>query len=258
MQDEADRLHAGLRRSFAELFARIEDARLEDRIGYRLVICPRVPFPGLNGVWAEDGAGPDLVPEVESAIAEVEALGGPCWIEVRAGRTPAIELLARRLGLTDEDALPGMVLRPNQLVEIRDSELTISRVHDAAGLSVAATVAAAGFEVPRELIEALYTPRVAALPGLSIYLAFAHGHPVSTAIAWAGDAAVGIYNVATPPEHRRHGYGRAVTTKAVADGFAAGADLAWLQASQLGQPIYRAMGFRQVETYLVLGRPSTG
>lgn len=258
MQDEADRLHQGLRRSFEALVDHIEDARLEDRIGYRLVICPRVPFPGLNGVWAEDGAAPDVVDEVEEAIAEVEALGGPCWIEVRAGRTPAVELLARRLGFTDEEALPGMVLRPSEFVDVRDPKLTFSRAHDAAGLSVAATVGAAGFEVPRELIEALYTPRVAALPGLSIYVGYADGHPVSTAMTWAGDGAVGIYNVATPPEHRGRGYGRAVTSKAVADGFAAGADLAWLQASQLGQPVYRAMGFRQVETYLILGRPSTG
>ena len=258
MQDEADRLHKGLRRSFKALFDRIEDTRLDDRIGYRVVLCPRVPFPGLNGIWAEDAAAPASSDDVESAIAEVEALGGPCWIEVRAGRTPALELLSRRLGFTEEEAVPGMVLRPNGLVEARAPDVTFSRVHDAAGLSMAATVGAAGFEVPRELIEALYTPRVAALPGLSIYLAFAHGHPVSTAIAWMGDGAVGIYNVATPPEHRGRGYGRAVTTKAVADGFAGGADLAYLQASQLGQPVYRAMGFRQVETYLVLGRPSTG
>ena len=151
-----------------------------------------------------------------------------------------------------------MVLRPDELVEVDDSELAFSRVRDAAGLSVAATVGAAGFEVPRELLEAMYKPRVVGVPDLSIYVAYAHGHPVSAAIAWVGDGAVGIFNVATPPEHRGQGYGRAVTTKDVADGFAVGADLAWLQASQLGQPVYRAMGFWQVETYLVLGRPSTG
>ena len=39
--------------------------------------------------------------------------------------------------------------------------------------------------------------------------------------------------------------------------FEAGADLAWLQASPLGEPVYRASGFRYVETYLVLGRPAT-
>lgn len=34
-----------------------------------------------------------------------------------------------------------------------------------------------------------------------------------------------------------------------------GAELAFLQASEMGTPVYRTMGFRQVETYLVLGRP---
>jgi ribosomal protein S18 acetylase RimI-like enzyme len=256
-QDEADRLHDGLRRSFAELFERIEDARLEDRRGYRLVICPRVPFPGLNGIWAGDADDPDAVHEIEQAIAEVEALGGPCWIEVRTGRTPAIERLARRLGFTDEEANPAMVLRDDELLEVHGPELAFSRVRDAAGLAVAATVGAAGFEVPRELMAALFTPRVAALPGLSIYVAYAQGVPVSTATAWTGEGTVGIYNVATPPEHRGRGYGRAITARAITDGFGAGADLAWLQASPLGQPVYRAMGFRQVETYLVFGRPST-
>jgi len=86
-QDEAGRLHEGLRRSFAELFGCMEDARLEDRAGYRLVVCPRVPFPGLNGIWAEDADEPAAVHELERAINEVEGLGVPCWIEVRAGRT---------------------------------------------------------------------------------------------------------------------------------------------------------------------------
>lgn len=45
--------------------------------------------------------------------------------------------------------------------------------------------------------------------------------------------------------------------KAVEEGFASGANIAWLQASPLGERVYRAMGFRQVETYLLLGRPTT-
>jgi len=256
-QDEADRLHEGLRRSFAELFGCIEDARLEDRAGYRLVVCPRVPFPGLNGIWAEDADEPVAVQELEWAINEVEGLGVPCWIEVRAGRTPALERAARRLGFTHEDSIPGMVVRPAELGVVPGPELEVTRVREAAGLAVAATVAAAGFEVPREHFAALFTPRVAETPGLSIYVAHAEGRPVSTATVWIGDGGVGIYNVATPPQHRGRGYGRAITAKATEEGFSSGADLAWLQASPLGEPVYRAMGFRQVETYLLLGRPTT-
>jgi ribosomal protein S18 acetylase RimI-like enzyme len=254
-QDEADRLHQGLIRSFAALFGRIEDARLEDREGYRLVVCPRVPVPGFNGIWA-DGADEPAVHELERAIAEVEGLGGPCWIEVRAGRTPAVEQAARRLGFTHEDSIPGMVVRPAEIAVVPGPELEVTRVRDAAGLAVAGTVAAAGFEVPPDLFAAFFTSHVAAMPGLSIYVAHAQGRPVSTATAWVGDGGIGIFSVATPPEHRGRGYGSAITARAVEAGFASGADLAWLQASPLGEPVYRAMGFRQVETYLILGRPS--
>lgn len=256
-QGEADRLHEGLRRSFAEVFGRIEDARLEERAGYRLVVCPRVPFPGFNGIWADGPDEADAVHELQGAIEEVERQGLPCWVEVRVGRTPAVQRAARRLGFTHVESIPGMVVRHDELAIVTGPQLEVTRVRDAARLAVAATVAAAGFEAPREPFAALLTPTVAAIPGLSIYVALAEGRPVSTAIAWLGDGGVGIFNVATPPEYRGRGYGRALTAQAVEEGFASGANIAWLQASPLGERVYRAMGFRQVETYLLLGRPTT-
>lgn len=250
MQEESDRLHEGLRRSFTELLGRVDDARFEDRAGYRLVVCPRVPFPGLNGIWLEEPDGSASVHDIAGAINEVEQLSAACWVELRAGRTPTAEHQVRGLGFTHQESIPGTVLRPTELVVIPGSELAVKPVRDAAGLAVAATLAAEGFEVPREdLAAALFTPAVAAMPGLSIYVARAGGRPVSTATVWIGDGGVGIFNVATPPEQRGRGYGGAVTTKAIADGFSTGADLAWLQASPLGESVYRAMGFRQVDTY---------
>ena len=254
---EADRLHEGLRLSFTDLFRRIEGAWLEERAGYRLVVCPSLPFPGFNGLWIDDG--PDeatAAGEIEAAIAEVESREMPCWIELRAGRTPTVEQVARRLGFTDEEAVPGMVARRDELVVGPRPDVQVTRVRDRDRLDIAAALAAAGFEAPPNALAPLYTDTVAAMPGLSIYLAEADGLPVSTAAAWMGDGGIGIFSVATPPEYRGRGYGRAVTARAVEDGFVSGADLAWLQASQLGENIYRAMGFRHVETYLVLGRPA--
>jgi GNAT superfamily N-acetyltransferase len=256
-RDEADRLDHGLTRSFAELVGRIEDAWLDDRAGHRVVVCPRIPFPGLNGVWID---GPDesiKADELDQAISEVEGLDLPCWIELRPALTPASAELARRLGFTHEESIPGMVVQRAELTIVPGPELEVTRVDDPTGLAVAGTIAAAGFEVRPEHLAAFYTPRVAATTGVSIYVAHAQGRPVSTVTTWAGDDGIGVFNVATPPENRGQGYGRAITAHAIREGFNAGADLAWLQASPLGESVYRAIGFRQVETYLILGRPAT-
>jgi ribosomal protein S18 acetylase RimI-like enzyme len=253
---EADRLHEGLRRSFADFFGGIADARLEERAGYRLVVCPSMPFPLLNGIWVD---GPDestAARDIETAIVEVETEASPCWIVLRIGRTPTVERVVRELGFTSDETLPGMVARRDDLRLSPGPKLEVTRVRDRDQLDVAAAVAASGFEAPSGALAPLYSPNIAAIPGVSIYLAEAEGRPVSTATAWLGDGGIGIFNVATPPEFRGRGYGRAITAKAVQAGFDDGADLAWLQASPLGEPVYRAMGFREVDTYIILGRPT--
>jgi len=255
-QVEADRLHAGLIGSFAEVLPRIEGGRVEEHEGYRVTVCPAIPVPGFNGVWVDGPDSPAALDELRRAVQEVDDAGVPCWVQVRAGATPAFEDAARRLGFRLEETIPGMVVRRDELVA--GPPASVTRVRDEAGLLEALTIAAVGFEVPAELFAPLYTLSVAASPSVAIYIAEIDGEAVSTATAWTRDGGVGIYNVATPPTHRGHGYGRAITERAIRDGFAAGADLAWLQASSLGEPLYRAMGFRQVETYLLFGKEAPG
>jgi ribosomal protein S18 acetylase RimI-like enzyme len=120
----------------------------------------------------------------------------------------------------------------------------IAWAQDAGTLEEAREVAAAG-SGPGPLL-AMYEPRVVAIPGLRIYVGRVGGRPVTTAIGWTASAATGIFQVATAPACRGRGYGGAVTSRAVLDGFAAGADLAWLQASRLGERLYEGLGFRRV------------
>jgi predicted acetyltransferase len=79
--------------------------------------------------------------------------------------------------------------------------------------------------------------------------------PVSCAMVVVTGATAGIYNVATPPEHRRRGYGAAVTWAAIEEGRRSGCDHAALQASELGAPVYRSMGFVDVGRYVQLEGP---
>jgi hypothetical protein len=41
----------------------------------------------------------------------------------------------------------------------------------------------------------------------------------------------------------------------VRDGFEAGSELAFLQSSEIGHGVYRRLGFRDVEEYVLLTRP---
>jgi ribosomal protein S18 acetylase RimI-like enzyme len=58
----------------------------------------------------------------------------------------------------------------------------------------------------------------------------------------------GIYAVATDEPMRGRGYGRALTLAAMHAGREMGLDTAVLMASELGQPVYRRIGFREVGT----------
>jgi N-acetylglutamate synthase len=255
---EVERLLAGLPRAFKAVFAALDGARVEEQSGWRLFVCPLVPIPPFNAVWALEDPADDAISGLAQAMAEVEELGLPFGVVVRANKAPGLETEAHRLGLTAVERMPAMKMGTDELRDRGTRGLEIVRVRHIADLDRTLTVMAAGFEAPAQVLQALYQPAVAEAPGVSIYLATVDGEPVSTATSWLGDRAVGIFNVATPPSLRGRGYGTAVTAWAVREGFAAGAEVAWLQSSSLGEPVYRRMGFRQVDTHLLLTRPTAG
>jgi predicted GNAT family acetyltransferase len=129
------------------------------------------------------------------------------------------------------------------------SELEIVRVDTADGFAQALALAAEGFGLPADFLAPLYMFEVTGLDGFEVYLGRVEGRDVTTAASYVVDGDVGIFNVATPSMHRGRGYGAAITWHAVREGLAAGADLAYLQASAIGESVYRRLGFREVVTY---------
>lgn len=81
---------------------------------------------------------------------------------------------------------------------------------------------------------------------VKFYLGILDGKPVSTSGYYLGEGVVGIYFVATLPEARKRGAAFAVTQKALVDGRALGYRVGILQASKMGEPVYRRMGFKEV------------
>src|SRR5438445_13000370 len=110
--DEAERLHAALSAASERLAKVLDDSRFERRDGYALTVMPPFPLPSFNGVWVETDVA---APELEHAQRQIEELGLPVGVTVRADRTPAAEEAARAPGLTEELRMPAMVVPPDEL-----------------------------------------------------------------------------------------------------------------------------------------------
>ncbi|MGH3167566.1 MAG: GNAT family N-acetyltransferase [Trebonia sp.] len=204
----------------------------------------------LNGVWSER-VNPD--PDVVAGLLDrVAATGLPYCLQLRPGAGAALAQLAAARGMRAGHASPLMALTdPARLIPAQQVAGLKIRQLDPEEAELHVAVAAAGFELPEEPLRQLVSPRLLSLPGVRCYLGEADGHPVTTGIGVTLGPFVGIFNIATPPADRGHGYGGAVTARVVSDGLAAGASWSWLQSSSAGFGVYERLGFRTVESWRV-------
>jgi GNAT superfamily N-acetyltransferase len=88
-----------------------------------------------------------------------------------------------------------------------------------------------------------------ALPAVSpteLFVGRLDGEPACCSMGFVGGGAVGLYAVGTPPAFRGRGFGAAISAAAVRWGGARGERFAILHASEMGEPVYRRLGFRPV------------
>jgi ribosomal protein S18 acetylase RimI-like enzyme len=208
----------------------------------------RVAVPTLNGVWVQkvDADAEDI----SDLLDQVAATGLPHCLQFRPGSAARLVNLAASRGMAHLEDIPLMVIEdPGQLNSAQAVRGLVIRELLPEEAQLHARVAAAGFEVPPEMFLQLMTPALLGNPGVRCYLGEAGGQLVTTSLGVKLGSYVAIFNIATPPEHRRRGYGAAVTARAVADGLAAGAHWSWLQSSAEGYKVYERLGFRTIEAW---------
>jgi len=97
--------------------------------------------------------------------------------------------------------------------------------------------------------EAMLAENVAA------FVIYVDGEPASIAMTIVNNGVAGIYWVGSLEQARGRGLGRAVTAAATNAGFAFGAEIASLQASPMGRPIYAKLGYETVFDYRLMISP---
>lgn len=163
-----------------------------------------------------------------------------------------VEAAALAAGFREVSTSPWMVLETPIPEDGASSGLEIREVKDEAGVLDARNInreAYAALEMPSSEVDAVYgTPRRVLSPSCKTYVGYENGKPVSTAMLLMTHGVAGVYWVGTVAAARGKGYAAAMTRAVSNRGFESGARVVTLQASVMGESIYKRLGYRTVGT----------
>ncbi len=213
-----------------------------------LALMTTIPGRPYNGLYGLDATA---TPDDATALADRLAASEVSWCaRLRPSVPDDVDAALRDVGLFAEDETLLMATSlANSDFEIHEAfelELSTRRAGDDHAL---ASVLGAAFGTPSSNAAKLLDSAHLKSEGIEWLLGMVDGVPVTCAMSVVVGDAVGIFAVGTVPEARGKGYGSAVTSRALAHGFAAGAAFGVLTASPEVQGVYQRLGFTVMERW---------
>jgi GNAT superfamily N-acetyltransferase len=261
--DLARCVHENVIATFVLAGTRMEGGHVE-RFEAATLVTTGLPVLLFNQVLVNDGHDVAVTrASVEQAVAHFRGLGKRYAVTLRGGQDEPYYETVQDLGLValpDSPWMPGMAMHPLRAPAeaVLPAGHEIRPVSDATGLAHHAQVLSAGFGMPLEWATAFTTAFLTAEPSVSFYVGYQDGEPVTSGLGVRTGRTIGVYNIATVEAARRRGLGAAMTQRVVDDGAAAGCDVAILQASDTGLPVYVRLGFQTVVEYYGYTEPGAG
>jgi ribosomal protein S18 acetylase RimI-like enzyme len=201
----------------------------------------------------DDGLDPEELLKRARAYFADRGRGFAVW--ARAGAPEDLDLVdaAERAGLQNVYAMPEMILEgrvPEGVPTPAGVELRrVGSADDAARYWQVATESYADIGFPPEIFAFYENHEYLWADGAAAFLALLDGRPAGISMTIVSHGVAGIYWVGCTAEARGRGLGRTMTAAALDAGFAMGADGASLQASPMGEGLYRRMGFETIFDY---------
>lgn len=220
-----------------------------------------IPEPLFNAVYSAHLAPDAAEAAIEDIRLDAAEWNVPLfwWLTPTTAPSDLGDTLLQH-GFVHAGTVPGMAVELARLAGqiALPRELTIKVVEDNTTLEVWADIAAVGtgFAPPVAAMVRTLELEVGLRPpnGLRRYIGYLGGVPVAASGLLLAAGVAGIFAVATLPNARRQGIGAAMTRIPLLDGLAEGYKVGTLQASEMGHPIYKRLGFDTVcgiELYLL-------
>jgi len=237
------------------MVGRLPSPRIEEADG--VVSCiGNVPLIFLNiSIVDRPSATPqELRGLLSTAAGHRASCEHPSGVLLREDWLPAgWEAVAKDAGLSAILTMTGMEceeLLPPRRPQIG---LEVRRVVDVATARDLAEVNAQAYHMPPDMFECIANMRLWHDDSYG-YVGYVEGMPVAAAAAFPVDGTVYIALVATVPAAQGKGHAEAVMRRAVTQGQQAmGTARTTLHATEMGMPVYRAMGYRPGPRLIFLG-----
>ena len=123
-----------------------------------------------------------------------------------------------------------------------ENELIIQRVKDEESLIQWANVVSEVFNLKLDLA---YLNFMLLQKETIFYLGYFQDKPISTLLLYLSSGVAGLHAVSTLSEYRKRGFGFAISRFALIDAFKIGYYIGVLQASSLGETVYKKLGFQK-------------
>ena len=242
---DADRAAASVTALLGVLLAELGEAGWSSEESGAWAVVTGLPIASMNGVLLLDDCPTNVVNDLLDQVAERVDLYS---LQARPAFAPLARSIAegREMGFSED--VPLMVANPETLHRPAMPAQTVVVALEDDDLDRHTDLATRGFEAPRDIFETI-TALSARVPGFRAFVSSHDGVDVSTAVTMPSLTSAGVFTVATPPEHRRHGYGAAITAAAARHALDDGAEFVWLQSSEEGFGVYEALGFTTVESW---------
>jgi GNAT superfamily N-acetyltransferase len=178
---------------------------------------------------------PAIVMVAGEALADVQTLVSADWICIGATPFMALDLEHDELDAGDPDA---------QVRRLSSDELPAARA-----------LLEEAFALPSELTSVALPDASVSAEGQAVWGLFEGAELLTCAAFVAVQEAIVGWSVATPPRLQRRGYAVRLLRAVLENSADQGATLSLVYSSAAGEPLYRTLGFRELERWQMWSRP---
>jgi GNAT superfamily N-acetyltransferase len=212
-----------------------------------VLINSKAPVAAFNTAYLKR---PDYKPAraLERMQQHYARAGLPFRVHVRDPSLSVRDELSLR-GFTPAPPVPCMLLASDARLAFEVPKLAIRRVEDAQALADLQRVAFTSFDYPLSAASAALTDALLGMSHVTFFVGYLDEQPVCCSGLVYTHEVAGIYWVGTLATQRKLGLGAAITAHAALEARRRGFARVCLQATELGAPVYRRIGFREITTY---------